>query len=324
VGKSTAAVLLATELASHGGSVTMIDPGAFTIAAGLDDKFSGLLHLEVYDIGNTNVPGMGNIYLGIACTPGDTLTGGPNPCSAPMNSQYRAINRRGGTAYSSYNAMNVRYDIQDIKHSGLTLRMNYTWSHAMDELSDTFSSSFNQFNLGYTDVFHPSVDYGNAEFDNRHCVAISAIWQVPFTRGPQGAVKKILDGWEFAPIFTARMGNYAIDGSYLNPITGDADFGPWPSNFTGRDYFHTPGNWNLNLGMYKNTRISERATLQLRLEAYNAFNHANFGVNIGGAYIYGCSPGSCASGSITGGYGLLSTGAYGDNRNIQLGAKVIF
>jgi cellulose biosynthesis protein BcsQ len=42
VGKSTAAVLLATELASHGGSVTMIDPGAFTIAAGLDDKFSGL------------------------------------------------------------------------------------------------------------------------------------------------------------------------------------------------------------------------------------------------------------------------------------------
>ena len=121
-----------------------------------------------------------------------------------------------------------------------------------------------------------------------------------------------------------NMGNYAIDESYVNPMTGDADFGPWPANFTGRDYFHTPGNWNLNLGMYKNTRITERATLQLRLEAYNAFNHANFGVNIGGAYIYGCSPGSCASGSITGGYGLLSTGAYGDNRNIQLGAKVVF
>jgi outer membrane receptor protein involved in Fe transport len=352
---------------------------AHLISASLEHQFSNSIHLEVdysgsigenlYDIGDVNVPGMGNIYLGAGCTPASTLTGGPNPCTAPLNTQYSAINRRGAAGYSDYNAMNVRYDILDIKHTGLTLRANYTWSHVMDDLSDTFSSSGNQFNLGYTNAFQPSVDYGNAEFDNRHRVALSGIWHVPFTRNLHGPAKSILDGWEFAPIFTARtgapysiyditndffvytrvaanqvlpanggrtatgtpntyqlynMGNYAINESYVNPMTGDADFGPWPANFTGRDYFHTPGNWNLNLGMYKNTRITERATLQLRLEAYNAFNHSNFGVNIGGAYIYGCSPGSCASGSITGGYGLLSTGAYGDNRNIQLGAKVIF
>ena len=302
---------------------------------------------------------MGNIYLGIPCTPGD-FSGDANSCLAKLNNQYSAINRRGGAGISNYNAMNVRYDIQDIKHSGLTLRMNYTWSHAMDELSDTFSSSFNQFNLGYTDAFNPSLDYGPAEFDNRHRVAISGIWDVPFTRSLHGAAKSILDGWELAPIFTARTGapyniydlnnclcyvyprvasnalipttgsrtpggspntfnvyNFTtVDESYVNPITGSSDFGPWPADTTGRDYFHNAGTWNLNLGMYKNTRITERATLQLRLEAYNAFNHANYSVNTGSAYVYGCATSGCASGPIT--------GSYSGNRDIQIGAKVIF
>lgn len=239
----------------------------------------------------------------------------------------------------------------------------------MDELSDTFSASDNQANLGYTDAFNPSVDYGPAQFDNRHRVAISGIWEVPFARNLHGPARAILNGWEFAPIFTARTGapysiydltnddyvatriasnqvipttggrtpsstpntfqiynlsNYSINESYVNPITGDADFGPWPGNFTGRDYFHSPGTWNLNLGMYKNARITERASLQLRLEAYNAFNHANFQINTASAYVAGCSaPGSSCP--ITGGYGYSPlTNSYGDNRNIQIGAKVIF
>jgi hypothetical protein len=43
-------------------------------------------------------------------------------------------------------------------------------------LSDTFSTSVNQFNLGYTDFTHPMVDYGNSQFDNRHRIAISAFY----------------------------------------------------------------------------------------------------------------------------------------------------
>jgi hypothetical protein len=62
--------------------------------------------------------------------------------------------------------------------------------------------------------------------------------------------------------------------------------------------------------MYKNAKIGEKATLQLRLEAYDAINHANFGVNTGSAYIIG-------------GSGLI-TGSYGGNRNVQLGARVTF
>jgi outer membrane receptor protein involved in Fe transport len=350
---------------------------AHLMSASLEHQFGRNMHAELdysgsigenlYDIAYVNFPGSGNYYLGIPCNPADTLSGGPNPCTATLNDQYAGINRRGAGGHSNYNAMNFRYDIVNVKNSGLTLRMNYTWSHAMDDLSDTFSTSANQFNLGYTDFVHPMLDYGNAQFDNRHRVAISAIYAVPFAHNFKGIKRAILDGWEFAPIFTARTGapytiwdltndNYIstriaadqlipssgtefanagpntfniydfshikVDESYLNPITGSADFGPWPANFTGRDYFHGPGDWNLDLGVYKGIRFTERMSFQLRLEAYDVFNHSNLYVNTGSAYIVG------GSGFITASYGTppiqLPDGRTQENRNIQLGAKLIF
>jgi len=347
---------------------------AHLISASLEHQFGDGMHLEVdysasigenqYDIAAMNAPGYGNVYLGIPCNPADTLSGGPDPCTATLNNQYGGINRRGGGGYSTYNAMNVRYDITNIKNSGLTLRLNYTWSHSLDELSDTFSSSYNQFNLGYTDVANPMVDYGNSEFDNRHRIAISAIYAIPYAHGLHGPAKYLLDGWEFAPVFTARTGapysiydltntNYIytrvaaneaipVNGTefqnagadtfniynfsqipvseYVNPLTGDSDFGPFPANMTGRDYFHSPGVYNLDFGIYKNVRFTERMSLQLRLEAYNAFNHSNEYVNIGSAYTVG------GAGNITASYGLLpnTTPQLYENRNIQLGAKFIF
>ncbi len=50
------------------------------------------------------------------------------------------------------------------------------------------------------------IDYGPANFDNRHRIAVSGIWEVPFARNLHGPAKAILDGWELAPILTARTG----------------------------------------------------------------------------------------------------------------------
>jgi hypothetical protein len=349
---------------------------AHLISASIEHQFGNSMHVEVdysgsigenlYDIAYFNAPGQGNYYLGIPCDPSQTQSGGPNGCTAVLNNQYGLINRRGAGGYSTYNAMNIRYDIQNIKQSGLTLRMNYTWSHALDDLSDTFSGSGNSFNLGYTDVAHPKVDYGNAEFDNRHRIALSAIYAIPFARSTKGATHAILDGWEFAPVLTARTGppytiydltdqaggyiysrvlanqvipvngNVFENGGpntvnifdfskialthYTSPITGNSDFGPFPANMTGRDYFHSPGVVNLDFGLYKSVKITERMSLQLRLEAFNALNHSNLYVNWGSAYVVG------NSGFITASHGLIPNTApqLYENRNIQLGAKIIF
>ncbi len=347
---------------------------AHLFSASLEHQFGQSMHLEadysgsigenLYDIAYVNFPGSGNYYLGVPCNPADTLTGGPDPCTATLNNQYAGINRRGAAGYSTYHAMNIRWDVQNIRNSGLTLRLNYTWSHSLDDLSDTFSSSTNQANLGYTDFVHPMVDYGNSQFDNRHRIALSAIYALPFGRGMSGLRRAIFGGWEIAPVFSARTGapysiydstntNYIytrvaadqiipVNGTqfqsagantfniydfskialseYINPKTGDSDFGPFPANMTGRDYFHSPGVWNLDVGAYKSIRFTERMALQLRLEAFNVFNHSNLYVNLSSTYIGG------GAGNITASYGILpntSPQLY-ENRNIQLAAKFIF
>ncbi len=333
---------------------------AHLISASLEHQFGSNMHLELdysgsigenqYDISAVNFPGSGNYYLGIPCTPGS--------CTALINQQYGAINLRGAGGHSTYNSGNIRYDIQDVGHTGLTLRANYTYSHSIDDLSNTFSSSGNQANLGYTEFQDPEFDKGSSQFDNRHRVAISAIWDIPFAKHTHGVAKSILDGWELAPVFTARTGapysiydltNYGggvvtrvvLNGpppaatriatgadtytvynfdnpslpnsittpEYINPTYGVSDFGPFPSSMTGRDAFKAPGTWNLDLGMYKNVRFTETKTLQLRLEAYNADNHANYTVTTGNAYLDN---------------GGTVTGQYNGYRNVQLGAKFIF
>jgi outer membrane receptor protein involved in Fe transport len=350
---------------------------AHLMSASLEHQFGNSMHLELdysgsigenlYDIAYMNFPGQGNYYLNIPCNPADTFsTTATDGCQNRLNDQFGNINRRGAGGYSNYNAMNVRYDIQDIHRTGLTLRFNYTWSHALDDLSDTFSSSANDFNLGYTDLVHPMVDYGSSQFDNTHRASLSAVWALPFAKNTHGLAKAILDGWELSPIFTVRSGfpysiydftndnfiatrialdqplgpngnefvnagpntfniysfggsGIKVDESYVNPKTGDADFGPWPSNFTSRDFFRNPGVVTLDAGLYKSIKFTERMSLQLRLEAFNVMNHSNEYVNIGSAWIAG------GSGSVTASYGIIpNTSTLYENRNIQLGAKFIF
>jgi hypothetical protein len=64
-------------------------------------------------------------------------------------------------------------------------------------------------------------------------------------------------------------------GSYVNPVTGTSDLGPYPSNMTARNAFRGPGQWSLDASLAKVVRINDRYGLQFRGEVFNAFNHAN-------------------------------------------------
>ena len=78
---------------------------------------------------------------------------------------------------------------------------------------------------------------------------------------------------------------------------------------TERDAFRGPGAWNVDLSLSKRFRFGDRYAVQLRVEAYNLFNHANMYVNAGNADV-------ASFATITG---------YKDgNRRIQLGAKFEF
>jgi outer membrane receptor protein involved in Fe transport len=174
--------------------------------AGID--YSGSRGENLYALTNYNMCGAGNVFLGIP-------VGGLDPsldCSGAglgwyrLNTQYANINKRTSDGKSLYNAAIFRLNFQNLGKTGLTMAANYTYSLAQDELDDTFSSSTNQWNVGYTDPFNPHLDWGPADFSNRHRVSLSAVWAVPFAKDTHGLVKQAFDGWTLSPIFTARSG----------------------------------------------------------------------------------------------------------------------
>src|SRR5262249_10235862 len=70
-----------------------------------------------------------------------------------------------------------------------------------------------------------------------------------------------------------------------------------------------PGRYNLDSGLFKSTKLTEKISLAVRAEAFNVFNHANLG-----------NPGTNVSSPSTFGY---ATGRNG-SRVTQLGARLSF
>jgi hypothetical protein len=89
----------------------------------------------------------------------------------------------------------------------------------------------------------------------------------------------------------------------------------WPSNMSRRDLFRAPGFWNFDLAVFKNTKITERFTLQIRAELFNVFNHANL-------YVIGTSADVGAGNTVNACFGC--SGSTFDRRQTQLAAKIIF
>jgi hypothetical protein len=157
-------------------------------------EYSGSKGVDLYGINYENLPGSNGPFT-------QTATFGR------INTQYGNINYRTNGGVSNYDAMIASLKSGNLFHQGLMLNINYTWSHTLDNLSNTFSDDANNFNLGFLDPNNPMLDYGNAEFDARHRFAVSAIWNIPYAKNMTGPAKVIFDGWTLAPIFTAQTGH---------------------------------------------------------------------------------------------------------------------
>lgn len=97
---------------------------------------------------------------------------------------------------------------------------------------------------------------------------------------------------------------------YIYNGPGSAKIFGSPYGNTPRGFETGPINNNINLGLFKNVKIKERLRLQLRLEAFNAFNHPNGG----GA------PDIFVEDNIFNDVGEITY----NRRIVQIGAKIIF
>lgn len=312
----------------------------------LSVEYSGSSGAKLYSIDPLNITGSGAFYLGDA-----------NPNSR-LNNQYSNINGRGNLGYSHYNALIVGLDGNNFRNTGMQFTLHYTYGVARDNLSSTFSEGAFNSNLGMTNVYIPSLDYGYADFDVRHRFVGSLIWQIPYAKSWTGVSKALFDGWTISGIFNARTGTpftvfdsananlaaprlvangplqvHVVDtgapnffnyldltgqpvGAFGSPLCGGcSDFGPYPANMTRRNQFRGPGIWNFDAGIYRTIRFSERYSLQLRAELFNAFNHANLYIapgtqDVGNGFV-GAAKGITPNGNV-------------ERRNVQLAVKFIF
>ena len=198
---------------AHFYSVSLEREVARNLLVALD--YSGSNGRKLYSIEDPNRLGFGNVFLGDPYDPSVNQGFG----TRLRTTQFNALNRRGGKGFSNYSAFNLRVNINNFANSGLRLTTNYTYSHALDNLSSTFSESANNFNLGLLDPFNPGLDYGNADFDLRQRFVVSGTWDIPFAKETKGYKKQILDGWELAPIFTANTGTPFTFFDCTNAVT---------------------------------------------------------------------------------------------------------
>lgn len=243
-----------------------------------------------------------------------------------------AFTLRTSGSNSSYNALWVTGNKRMSK--GLQFNASYTYSHSIDEASRNLNGIVVQ------DSTNISRSRGSSDFDARHRFVVNAIYDLPF----QG--NRLISGWSVAPILSLQSGNPINIIVASNTITGLANSvqpnasGPleitsnplanWFANANsvlsiptntfgnlGRNAVVGPDFKNLDLSLIKNTKLTERTNIQLRCDAFDLFNHPNYG-QPGRVF----SPTSTSFGVITN--TRFPTGDSGSSRQLQLALKLQF
>jgi hypothetical protein len=291
-------------------------PGSYFISAGyIGTKGTKLTRLTTPNLG-PNVTTL--VPVGLAIKAGSiTFPFGPavDPDAATNLQRARPLAGLGSfqvfenSANSIYHALQL--EARKRYTRGYQFTLAYTWSHALDDVSDVFPVAGapivaqNSFNL--------RAERGNASFDVRHRLAASLIWDLPFLRDDKsGAMSRWLGGWQLASIFQASTGqpftlNLPVDANLDGNLTDR------PSTTDGLVFFTGHGRQkvamaagrdvmsflvlgrdgsvgrntargdsfvNLDLALNKNFRFTESQKLEFRTEFFNALNRANFGLPI--------------------------------------------
>ncbi len=254
-------------------------------------------------------------YIPGNCVAGQYGLTAPGPCSTTANPTQRRVltlaNPSQGPYYNSIvnlddggttNYNGLLLSLQHRLSNHFTVQSNYTWSHCIADLGTTLLAG------SYTDPNNRRSDRGQcAGTDLRHIFNLSAVLQGPTFS--QRALRTVASNWQLAIIGSVHSGipfsaTSGIDTD-LNGVGGDratqilADpycehktINCWlngaafatpvangiPSNMKPFTLVG-PGFFNMDLALTRSIRLGERQRVDLRAEAFNFMNHANFLTN---------------------------------------------
>ena len=286
-------------------------------------------------------------------------------------SGYGDIRRQTNAASSSYNAFqaSVRRTVGALQAS-----LAYTWSHGIDDASSGGDT-------GFVDSYNFGSNRASSNFDQRHVLAISYIYDLPFFKGT-GLTHTLLGGWQWSGITNIQTGApFTVGNGGAGNTPGDAagvangtGFGSYPdlvgnpsANLSsnaglngaplfgnpnvfvsprglsfgnaGRNILRNPRQTNFDMALFKHFPVHESMSFEFRAEAFNVFNHTEWGYIGGGggsaannsgltsfndtAACYG-GPSLSAGDASCSGNGFLSPSAAHNARILQLALKFLF
>ncbi len=244
---------------------------------------------------------------------------------------------------SNYNALWVTANKRFA--TGLQFNASYTYSKSLDY------NSLSSQGVTLEDSTNPRLNYGPSDFDARNRFVINAIYDLPF-KGNRlvsgwelGLISQAQSGNPLTIVFnnTTATGNTTLRPDASGPIvtedvaaTGTKGIqwipnpgvlsAPSVPGANGGQIFHFgnvgrnsiigPTFVNTDFSIIKNTKITERINSEFRVEAFDIFNHPNFG---NPSLVFGSNAN----------FGLISgtrfpTGDFGSARQLQLALKLEF
>jgi Carboxypeptidase regulatory-like domain len=234
-----------------------------------------------------------------------------NKANTPY-SQFGTISGAVNESKSNYNSMQLQ--VNHRLTSGLTFNANYVWSHFLDD-QDSAGWGGRGGTQVYQNAYSAASNYGNSNFDVRHAVKGSVVYEVPFGKGrhflnSNAFLDQVIGGWQTSAIWFWHTGQpYTViaannnsasenpggnnESSQFVNVVGD----PNPANRTIQNWYNvnafaqptagTFGNEKRNslfgprysevdFSLGKNFALKEGISLQFRIDAYNIFNHPSF------------------------------------------------
>jgi hypothetical protein len=264
--------------------------------------------------------------------------------------QYLGVNvNEPDMGSSTYHSFQLRTEKRFSK--GLTLLGAYTLSKA---ILGSAGGHYGATNVTVQNVYDARAEKSIDPNDMTHVVVVNFIYELPLGRGklllPNAnlVLNKVVSGWSTSGVVSMHSGrpftvsntpstSFSLAGTqrpnrvsgvspdptaaqkanniFINSAAFSAPASFTYGNVSGTEpHTRNPGFQQWDLTVAKETRISERFRLTFRADAYNAFNHVNFG---GGVYDAGTNS---SFGSSTFGLALSAWPA----RVMQFGLRLSF
>jgi hypothetical protein len=228
----------------------------------------------------------------------------------PSGTPFGFVNQFESSASSDYNSVQARVRVRDLH--GFSSVLNYTYGHAIDNASDGQDYAPNQ--AMPDNSFNPQAERSNSGFDVRHNFSWLFNYKFPdsktlpwLTSG--WGLDGVLSVRTGMPFTVSDFGNFNGSGEFIErpDLVGD----PFASTSTphaflnlsafqapcpvaeldvpnlactgtphfgssGRNTFYGPRFRNFDVALTKDTQVTERVRMQLRVDFFNVFNHPNF------------------------------------------------